>query len=50
MGRRFGLMCGGHLTSPFMAKEARRQMALINKCSRRGGNKDWRPFSFGHRI
>ena len=50
MGRKFGLMCGGNLTQPFKARESRRQMALISKCSRRGGNKDWRPFSFGHRI
>ena len=39
MARRFGLMFGGRSTQPDIANEARRQMALMNKCRlhNRGG-------------
>ena len=33
-----------------MAQKARKQMAVINQCNHRNGNKDWRPFSFGNRF
>ena len=32
MARRFGLMIGGRSTQPCIANEARRQMALLNRC------------------
>lgn len=33
-----------------MAQKARKQMALINQCNLRNGNKDWRPFAFGKKF
>ena len=40
MARRFGLIIGGRSTQPCIANEARRQMALMNRCRmhNRGGN------------
>lgn len=39
MARRFGLMIGGRSTQPCIANEARKQMALINKCKMHLGGK-----------
>ena len=50
-----GIMSIKHLkianySRALMAQKARKQMALINQCNHRNGNKDWRPFSFGNRF
>ena len=39
MARKFGLMIGGRSTQPCIANEARRQMALMNKCKMNRGGK-----------